>query len=705
MIQLPYTQEKKWIQTNNSDLFGTLFMSRNMDFTKAGYASLAKRARALISSGSTANFGRVGSIGYYDDTSEYFIFTNDRPYKLSFASDAVTITDESGTSNIPAMDLLCRNDQVNWQGYLYATSTTSLRRYNSGGWSLELTGTSFTGVTNAGQLCVFKDRNSLCISQANTVLLLDSSHNLIRTLTLPSEFIVTSLDWNNATVFIGTRNINNQDAMLYVWDGNSTAVNGGYSVGTHRINSVRAYQSTCVCVTSKGELLFFTGNSFKRLGALPIAFTDEQWDVSGSTVQGRVISRGVVVDTDKIYVHVSPSIFLNTNASNSPQLFDWFPGGVWCYDPEVGFYQKYSNSSSLRTQTSDITTANVDTATDIITTTSVPTTGTPVIYDNGSGTNIGGLTHRAKYYVIYVTNTTLKLATTWQNAMDGVAIDLTGTGNNAQFLVYLPNRDFGGNSKELSSSIVGSASAILLLKPQSSVIPHKSDAFDMLFGGRIGGTVINGEYVLDAIATKQENRGFIVTQKLQATSVKDTWQNVGIKFSGIKDYEDKIIVKYRVCERNDLMNTVDKDNSQTATWVNNQKFTTTGDLSEAKVGDEIYFHAGSGAGYLAHITAISESGGTYTVDIDEIIQNTSDDNTATFTIANWTKIGTITVSDVDKFTDLNNNNYSSIAGLKEFNVGKNSRWIQLKIELRGEDVRIEEIYINNKSFIKYTTYQ
>lgn len=705
MIKLPYTEEKKWIQTNNSDLFGTLFMSRNMDYTKVGYASLAKRARALISSGSTANFGRVGSIEYYDDTSEYFIFTNDRPYKLSFASDAVTITDESATANIPSMDLLCRNDMVNWQGYLYATSTTSLRRYNSGGWSLGLTGTSFTGVTDAGPLCVFKNKNSLCIGQANIVLLLDASHNLTRTLTLPAELLVTSIDWNNNVVFIGTRNINNQDAMLFVWDGNTTEANGGYSVGTHRINSVRAYQSTCACVTSKGELLFFTGSSFKRLGALPITFTNEQWDVSGSTVQGRVISRGMVVDYDKIYVHISPSIFLNANASNSPQLFDWFPGGVWCFDSEVGFYQKYSNSSTLRTQTSDITTANVDTTTDIITTTSVPVTGTPVIYDNGTGTTIGGLTHRAKYYVIYVTSTTLKLATTWQNAMDGVAIDLTGTGNNSQFLVYLPNRDFGGNSKELSSSIVGSASAILLLKPQSSVIPHKSDAFDMLFGGRIGGTVINGEYVLDTIATKQENRGFIVTQKLQAVSIKDTWQNIGIKFSGVKDYEDKILVKYRVCERNDLMNAVDKDNSQTATWVNNHIFTTTGDLSDAKVGDEVYFHAGSGAGYLAHITAISETGGTYTIDIDEIIQNITGGDTATFTISNWTKIGTITTNDVDKFTDLNNNNYPSIAGLKECNVGKNSRWIQLKIELRGEDVRIEEIYINNKSFIKYTTYQ
>ena len=691
MIKIPFTQEKRWQQTNTSDLFGTLFMSRNMNYDKEGYATLAKRSRALYSSSLAGNFGRVGSIGYYDSTSEYFIFTNDRPYKLSFASDSVTITDENATSNMPSMDLLCRNDQVNWQGYLYATSTTSLRRYNSGGWSTALTGSGFTGVTDGGQLAVFKNFNYLCVAQDNTVLLLDTSHNLVRTLTLQSEFKVTSMDWNNNILFIGTRNINNEDAMLFTWDGTTTSANSGNPVGTHRINSVKAYQSSCALVTSKGKLLYFTGNGFKELAGLPISFTSEQWDVSGSTVQGRVISRGMAVDGDKIFIHISPSIFLNANASNSPQLFDWFPGGIWCYDPNVGLYHKYSNSSSLRTQTGDIATTSVDTATNIITTTSVPVTGTPVIYDNGTGASIGGLTHREKYYVIYVSSTTLKLATTWQNAMDGIAIDLTSTGNNSQFLVYLPNRDFGGNSKELSSSIVGSASAILLLKPQSSVIPHKSDAFDMLFGARIGGTVVNGEYVLDAVATKQENRGFIVTQKLQAFSIKDTWQD--------------IVVKYRVAERNDLMNTVDKDNSQTATWVNNQKFTSTGDLSAAKVGDEVYFHAGAGAGYLVHITDISESGGTYTVDIDETVYNITGGDTATFTISNWIKLGTITTDDLEYFIDDNNNRQASIGGLKEFNINKNSKWLQLKVELRGEDVAMEEIYVNNKSFTKYTTYQ
>lgn len=704
MIKTPSTTEKRWTQTNSGDLFGELFMSRNMDFDKEGYASLAKRSRAIYSATLSAFFGRVSCIEYYDATSEYFVFTNDRPFKLSFASNAVTVTDESATSNMPSMDLLCRNDMVNWQGYLYATSTSSLRRYN-GSWSIALTGTGFTGVTDGGLLCVFKNKNSLAVSQLNTVLLLDTSHNLTITLTLPTELVVTSMDWNNNLLYVGTRNTSNGDAILFTWDGTTTSANNGYPVGTHRIDSVKAYQSSCVVFTSKGKLRFFTGNGFQEMAGLPISFTDYQWDVSGSTVQGRVISRGMVVDNEKIYVHLSPSIFLNSNASNSPQLFDWFPGGVWCFDPRVGLYPKYPNSSSLRVQTAAVTTANVDSSTNIITTSSVPNTGTPVIYDSAGSTVITGLIHRKKYYVINLSSTTMKLATTYENALNGTAIDITGTGNNSQYFVFLPNRDFGGNSKELSSSIVGSGSGILLLKPQSSVIPATSDATKIIFGGRIGPNVVNGEYVLDVAADTQENRGFIVTQKLQAFSIKDLWQTVGVKYSGIKTAEDKIILKYRVVERYDQMSSVDSNVSQTATWVNSTSFTTTADISSAVVGDEITFHAGSGAGYIAHITVISLNAGTYTVTIDETVQNITGGDTASFTIANFTKLGVITTSDVDSYTNNDGSSYSSTGGENHFKVDRNSKWIQVKVEVRGEDVRLEEVYLNNISYKKYLRYE
>lgn len=77
----------------------------------------------------------------------------------------------------------------------------------------------------------------------------------------------------------------------------------------------------------------------------------------------------------------------------------------------------------------------VDTATEIITVTSNTwmTTGTPITYV--SSTPITGLTSGTTYYVINVSATTIKLATTAALAAAGTAINLTGTGSGSGFFI------------------------------------------------------------------------------------------------------------------------------------------------------------------------------------------------------------------------------------------------------------------------------
>jgi hypothetical protein len=51
-----------------------------------------------------------------------------------------------------------------------------------------------------------------------------------------------------------------------------------------------------------------------------------------------------------------------------------------------------------------------------------------VTYSNGGGTSIGGLSNDRPYYVIYIGANTIKLATSYENADNAVAIDLTSLG-------------------------------------------------------------------------------------------------------------------------------------------------------------------------------------------------------------------------------------------------------------------------------------
>ena len=61
-------------------------------------------------------------------------------------------------------------------------------------------------------------------------------------------------------------------------------------------------------------------------------------------------------------------------------------------------------------------------------------TGTALTYQDGSGTALAGLVDGTQYFAIRHTADLIKLASSLSNANAGTAINLTGTGNNAQTL-------------------------------------------------------------------------------------------------------------------------------------------------------------------------------------------------------------------------------------------------------------------------------
>lgn len=695
---IPNRDTKRWTQPNKSDIFGTLQQTKNIDFDIDGYARLAKRVRTIYTEDNDANFVRATAICFYDTGSTYFISTADHLFKMVLA-EAMALADASGDSNAPAMDSAGYSDLINWQGYVYCSgdASSNLRRYD-GSWS----GSQYD-LSMGGPMCVHEQKNALAIGQGNTVLLLDTSHVLLVTLTLNSNYFVTSVDYNNGFIYVGTRHTSNGEAFLFQWDGNTAVANGGWGVGTHRIGSVKKYQSTVAITTSDGLLQKFNGGGFDTLANLRIFYTDLDWDRAGNSNEGRVIHRGMVVEGDLIFIHLSPRLNIVSTAVNDPLLYNWFPGGVMCFDPKVGLYHRYPNSSSLRSRSNTVSTASVNTTTNVITIagTTVPVTGTPVIYDAAGSTAIAGLSDGKKYYVIYVSATTMKLATSLANASAGTAIDLTGTGNNSQVFNFLPNRDFGGTAiVGGDSALTDSSSAIALMKPGNSANVRGSTARRVMFGGKMGTSVVAEKYTIQVATENQENRGYLITTRVSATALSDVFQNFAIKWKGINTPEDKIVPKFRTTERDDDFGILSSRLLQTGTWTGllGNSFNTSADLTDALVGDEVEIVNGAGAGYLAHITLLTYEpvGGTWGVEIDENVQNVSPADTMLFFINNWSKAGdAITEEDNDLFKTENDDEYSSTGGYKDYPVNENAKWLEIKLELRGEDVEIEEIFINN----------
>jgi hypothetical protein len=76
------------------------------------------------------------------------------------------------------------------------------------------------------------------------------------------------------------------------------------------------------------------------------------------------------------------------------------------------------------------------------------TTGDKLTYGDGSGTALAGLTDGTAYYVIKVTNDTIKVASSVSNAVAGTNVALSGQGNNAQ--------TFTGDTATATAAVAGS---------------------------------------------------------------------------------------------------------------------------------------------------------------------------------------------------------------------------------------------------------
>ena len=83
--------------------------------------------------------------------------------------------------------------------------------------------------------------------------------------------------------------------------------------------------------------------------------------------------------------------------------------------------------------------------------------GDAIIYGNGGGSDIGGLTNNTTYYVIRGTSPKIKLATTFTNAIAGSAINLTAVGSGSSHV--LTPLDDGSQTKYSTSYVYTFVSA------------------------------------------------------------------------------------------------------------------------------------------------------------------------------------------------------------------------------------------------------
>lgn len=670
---IPNQETKKHLQTNKNDLSGTIYQSKNINLDDEGYIKLANATFATMTTDDNADLSNADAICVGDsqvivNSSEIFTGEIDEDGLTSRATD----------TNVPTPGV---EDDVVYFNQTNVVSDGATIKYESASnvWTT-ISSTSLSTNSTPTVMCPYDTGSNLAIGKDNEVIFVNTSWVVNATrLTLPPDYQVSSMASRGNTLYIATRSKSGQEAKLFTLNSIKSSHDGSFGVGTFEIPSVIPFQSSVVCIDSLGRLNYFTGGGFQELATLPIYATTHEWcDALNdySTVSNRAMSS----DGDLIYINLS-----SFTESAKYNILPNFPSGIWCYDNTNGsLYHRYSPSYT-RIQVLYGSVVTVDTTNNNFTLTSGNIndymTGMPVLFYSGSGTTIPELQEATCYYLIKDSSTVFRLATTYTNALAGTAIDITNAGNTSQQWWVLKTNDYGWTAYESRLSV-----AVL-----------NNLCFEKRLAGRIVFTAnlfakqssSTRKTVIGGISPFLPNRGYIITPRLTSTRIEDTYNSVYIKYRPL-DTDDKIIIKYKTQDRlnfpfNSLEGTV--TTKWNATWTDTDTFTSTADLSSVVVGDEIEIISGVGSGHIAHVSSISESSGTYTVNLDEAFPFAVANDIMRFQVDNFTKLAEITSSSNEGY------DYFKIPMIEN----NNSKFLQLKIEMRGVEVCIEEVQVFNSA--------
>lgn len=672
-------QSGKLSQPGNSDLFGNLWATKNLNLDEEGYIKLASRVVSFKSEKDDANFNMPLSFGRA--TGEFHIATADQAFDLALLESGFSIAEDSETNNPTAtFDSWGKWFQNRWH-----ISTATKIWYSTGGTWTDTAVSLTTGKVHAMEN--FVNKSSLVVSNGNTVLLLDTSYSTTVTLTIPADFEIIALAYSNAkmgvvTMMSDTAAGQNQEAFFFIWDGSGSSAGQLYPIGSDTIMAIAAYKSSWVILTRAGELKYFNGGGFETLATLPFYFAQATWGDSQNRETYGDIMR---VEGSVIYINIGND--LGSFGKKGERYLQNHPAGVLCYDPKVGLYHRYAPSISPAYYIS-VLSGGVDISTNILTADSgtIPSTGSPIKQVNTAGSVIGGVEFNGVYFVIKLSSTTFALAETKEKALAGIKVDLTAA--NAAKFVAVEVLDYG-------VSYVGHSGGIGIVEARKEIADH------LLFGSEVQDFASTTEYDTLCITIPGfENRGYLMTPKAVSLGTEDNQGGVVVKHRPLHS-GDKIIVKIKDKDVLGLpTSTPQFASTSVCSWLGTDILSTTADLSDVKTyldasaenECELEVISGAGAGVMVKISSISVSGTTYSITLDEEVPGAASGYKCNVVIDNWRVLKT----DADESYISNSNT----KGWEYFPIASSSKWAKFKVELRGYETTIEEFRIINKEQIK-----
>ena len=279
------TQNKQYIQTNRSNVFGNLWSSFGLDFqTNLGVMRVSPRLKLNCSTADLTNLGLPISFRYFDST--MFCIAGARVFKNTGNFSTTQFVEDASTGFQTTFNSYSDLETIG--GYLVASTDTALYKKASSG--------SGTGAyTKVGDLTSSGNHKMTYFKKFDRVYILDNNYGVS---SAPSSLASVVLDngtndytiqlanpggdkyftncirSNSNFIYIGTQSQSTDDkanrGAIMEWDGISQQVTNEYKINAHGCVALVMDGEIPYAMDTNGCLLKYSGYNFEEVGRLPI---------------------------------------------------------------------------------------------------------------------------------------------------------------------------------------------------------------------------------------------------------------------------------------------------------------------------------------------------------------------------------------------------------------------------------------------------
>jgi len=336
MITIP--NNKKWVQTNTSEVLGNIWASFNNDLSD-NVGRLRIGSRLIVNTDETDDSDLGLPVAFRTIDGKKFTIAGSKVFKSSTTNPQGNFT-EDVTSGVPTNLSSDYSDMSSFNGYLYVTANaTTVYKTDGSSWS------NFSAGSTSGSpriLVQFADRmymtdgNSKIISWTTADSVATSGAYTLDFSSNANERKIIFLRSSASRIWIGTMNQNGGKGAIYEWDGISTQPTKLYRLEASGAMSCVIKDDIPYVFDSNGDFLAWNGGNFVKITGLN---RENHILLLGSnSITNPFIHRnGMSIVEGKIC-----ALIRGVNGDNTSTIEDTIPSGVYEYDKDYGLVHKHS---------------------------------------------------------------------------------------------------------------------------------------------------------------------------------------------------------------------------------------------------------------------------------------------------------------------------------------------------------------------------